>query len=153
LFKAESEPTEDNCLKFMIHVKCERKPNYKKADSKVLQNLTPEEYLINSTGNKYFSKKIFMHPYIFFFIVYSGDLKWIPVGNQKAKFDGIKIGPVHDNIIIAKLRENQEIEAELICEKGIGKTHAKWSPVSTAFYRLMPDIEITQDILDNEVIH
>ena len=35
---------------------------------------------------------------------------------------------------------------ELICEKGIGKTHAKWSPVCTAYYRLMPDIRITQSI-------
>jgi DNA-directed RNA polymerase I and III subunit RPAC1 len=35
---------------------------------------------------------------------------------------------------------------ELICEKGIGKTHAKWSPVCTAYYRLMPDIRITQPI-------
>jgi DNA-directed RNA polymerase I and III subunit RPAC1 len=38
---------------------------------------------------------------------------------------------------------------ELICEKGIGKTHAKWSPVCTAFYRLMPDIHIVQPI-ENE---
>ena len=29
---------------------------------------------------------------------------------------------------------------EITCEKGIGKTHAKWSPVSTAYYRLVPDI-------------
>jgi DNA-directed RNA polymerase I and III subunit RPAC1 len=35
---------------------------------------------------------------------------------------------------------------ELICEKGIGKTHAKWSPVCTAYYRLMPDIKITSPI-------
>lgn len=35
---------------------------------------------------------------------------------------------------------------ELICEKGIGKTHAKWSPVSTAYYRLVPDISFKQDI-------
>lgn len=34
---------------------------------------------------------------------------------------------------------------ELTCEKGIGKTHAKWSPVSTAFYRLLPDIEVDGD--------
>jgi len=38
---------------------------------------------------------------------------------------------------------------ELICEKGIGKTHAKWSPVCTAFYRLMPDIRIVSPI-ENE---
>jgi DNA-directed RNA polymerase I and III subunit RPAC1 len=34
----------------------------------------------------------------------------------------------------------------LICEKGIGKTHAKWSPVCTALYRLLPDIRFTQPI-------
>jgi DNA-directed RNA polymerase I and III subunit RPAC1 len=49
---------------------------------------------------------------------------------------------VHDNILIAKLRENQEIQLEIFAEKGIGKKHAKWSPVSTCFYRLMPNIKI-----------
>ena len=53
---------------------------------------------------------------------------------------------VHDDIIVAKLRENQEITVEVICQKGIGKTHAKWSPVCTAFYRLMPEINILKPI-------
>ena len=35
---------------------------------------------------------------------------------------------------------------EVICEKGIGKTHAKWSPVCTAFYRLLPDIRFKESI-------
>lgn len=39
---------------------------------------------------------------------------------------------------------------ELVCEKGIGKTHAKWSPVCTAYYRNLPDIRITGPILDEE---
>jgi len=39
---------------------------------------------------------------------------------------------------------------ELICEKGIGKTHAKWSPVSTAFYWLVPHIEFTEKITGND---
>lgn len=39
---------------------------------------------------------------------------------------------------------------ELICEKGIGKTHAKWSPVCTAYYRLMPDIRIVQQIENDD---
>lgn len=54
--------------------------------------------------------------------------------------EGIK--PVYDNIIIAKLRENQELQLRLICHKGIGKQHAKWSPVCTAFYKLMPSVEV-----------
>lgn len=54
---------------------------------------------------------------------------------------------VHDNIIVAKLRENQEIICEVLCQKGIGKMHAKWSPVCTAFYRLMPEINILDPIV------
>lgn len=56
----------------------------------------------------------------------------------------IKPAMVHDNILIAKLRENQEINLEIFAEKGIGKKHAKWSPVSTCFYRLMPSIKIEE---------
>jgi len=41
---------------------------------------------------------------------------------------------------------------ELICEKGIGKTHAKWSPVSTAYYRLVPEINITQSIVGDDAL-
>ena len=41
---------------------------------------------------------------------------------------------------------------ELFCEKGIGKTHAKWSPVSTAFYRLVPDIKFNKEIINADAI-
>ena len=41
---------------------------------------------------------------------------------------------------------------ELICEKGIGKTHAKWSPVSTAYYRLVPDIKHKEDIIGDDAV-
>ena len=41
---------------------------------------------------------------------------------------------------------------ELICEKGIGKTHAKWSPVCTAYYRLLPEIHFNEKI-ENEDAH
>jgi len=32
-----------------------------------------------------------------------------------------------------------------VCAKGIGKDHAKWSPVCTAWYRLLPEITINGD--------
>lgn len=67
-------------------------------------------------------------------------MKWVPQGNQSGKFQAVKL--VYDNIVIAKLRENQEINLEIFAEKGIGKKHAKWSPVSTCFYRLMPNITL-----------
>lgn len=53
---------------------------------------------------------------------------------------------LHEKIIIAKLRENQEVEIELFCSKGVGRTHAKWSPVSTAYYKLKPLIEFKEEI-------
>ncbi len=58
--------------------------------------------------------------------------------------------PLFGDILIAKLRPGQEIEMELFCEKGIGKTHAKWSPVSTAYYRLVPDIKFKKEILNED---
>jgi len=58
--------------------------------------------------------------------------------------------PLLDDILIAKMRPGQEIEMEVVCEKGEGKTHAKWSPVCTAFYRLMPDIRIIGDDITGE---
>lgn len=76
--------------------------------------------------------------------VMSSDIKWIPQSNQKNRLTNIKL--VHDDIIITKLSPGQEIEIELIAVKGIGKTHAKWSPVCTAYYRLIPSIEIKQTI-------
>jgi len=85
--------------------------------------------------------------------VYSGDLEWIPIGDQRERFRALGVAdpkPLHDDILIAKLRPGQEIEMELVCEKGIGKTHAKWSPVCTAYYRNLPDIRFTEPIVDDE---
>lgn len=76
--------------------------------------------------------------------VYSKDLKFEPqtkLQQQWAK----PPQPVHPDILIAKLRPGQEIECELYCLKGTGKIHAKWSPVCTASYRLMPDVTILQE--------
>lgn len=39
---------------------------------------------------------------------------------------------------------------ELICEKGIGKTHAKWSPVCTAWYRMQPDIKFNEPVKNKD---
>jgi DNA-directed RNA polymerase I and III subunit RPAC1 len=76
--------------------------------------------------------------------VYSGDLQWEPVGDQNFTLSNVR--PVHEDIIIAKLGPGQEIEAELVCEKGVGSTHAKWSPVCTASYRLMPAISLKTEL-------
>ena len=50
--------------------------------------------------------------------------------------------PVPGNILLAKLRPGQIIDLECHCFKGLGKDHAKFSPVATATYRLLPTITI-----------
>lgn len=83
--------------------------------------------------------------------VYSSDLKWQPWSEEQlAQFKDDPPRPVADDILIAQLRAGQEIECECFLEKGIGREHAKWSPVSTAFYRLMPKITLQEDILGEE---
>jgi len=85
--------------------------------------------------------------------VYSSDLQWQPWSEaQEAKFKADPPRPVSGEILIAQLRAGQEIECECYCEKGIGKEHAKWSPVCTAYYRLLPHIVLTQDIVGNEAL-
>ncbi|KAJ0399335.1 hypothetical protein P43SY_001524 [Pythium insidiosum] len=71
--------------------------------------------------------------------IYSRHLEWVPQGNQEERFGSIR--PVDENILIAKLRPGQSIALEAHCRKGVGKDHAKFSPVATASYRLLPHIE------------
>ena len=79
--------------------------------------------------------------------VKSGQLEWVPVGAQGERFEGDgAIRPVHDDILVAKLRPGQSIRLEAHCVKGIGQDHAKFSPVSTAFYRLLPKIGYHPDV-------
>jgi DNA-directed RNA polymerases I and III subunit RPAC1 len=82
-------------------------------------------------------------------VVKSNELKWVAFGNQKKNFpQGIR--PVHEDIIIAKLSPGQTIHVELYCQKGVGKDHAKFSPVSTAHYRILPEISFTKKIKGEE---
>lgn len=107
--KPDEEFNDQNCLKFKLHVICDK-------------------------GTR---------------SVYSKDLVWEPMSKaQKSELtsNGEGPAPVADNILITQLRPGQEIECECYCEKGLGKTHAKWSPVSTAWYRLLPKIEFSKDI-------
>lgn len=56
-----------------------------------------------------------------------------------------------DPIVIAKLKKNQELDLHMIAKKGIGKEHAKWSPVSTCVMQHVPEIEFPQGkyVIDN----
>ena len=81
--------------------------------------------------------------------VYARDITFAPVGRQQNLFterQGL-VRPVNPDILLAKLRPGEKIDVEMHCIKGIGADHAKFSPVATASYRLMPTIEITKPIL------
>jgi len=72
-------------------------------------------------------------------------LKWEPRGEQQTWLSDP--GPAEKDILINKLRPGHEMEIKLFAIKGIGRDHAKFSPVATAFYRLMPEIIIKEPIL------
>jgi len=79
-------------------------------------------------------------------MVYTKDLVWEPIGNHSDIFIDNPIKPVDDDILIAKLAVGQELDLQMHCVKGIGRDHAKFSPVSTASYRLLPQIELLEEV-------
>lgn len=84
--KAADKPfDETNSLRFKLHVVCTKK------DPKM-----PTPLNINDVEEE---EKIFNHSN-----VYSGDLEWIPIGDQAQKFKGKEPKPLHSDILIAKLR-------------------------------------------------
>jgi len=116
------EGTEEDTLKFELKIKCKKDAHAKK-DAK--------DAYINSK-------------------VLTSHMKWIPQGEQASKFTEKDVGPIHDDILIAKMRPGQELELELFAVKGLGKDHAKFSPVATAFYKLMPEIILKDEFYDEE---
>ncbi|KZT27152.1 hypothetical protein NEOLEDRAFT_1131160 [Neolentinus lepideus HHB14362 ss-1] len=70
--------------------------------------------------------------------VLSSHLKWEPAGEQESVFEGKPPAPTNPNIVLVKLRPGQEVDMEMHAVKGVGKDHAKFSPVATASYRTLP---------------
>lgn len=50
------------------------------------------------------------------------------------------------DIIVCKLRKKQAIKMAMIAYKGIGKVHAKWSPVANASFRYEPILKINPNL-------
>jgi DNA-directed RNA polymerase I and III subunit RPAC1 len=113
-----NEYTDTNTLVFNLTVTCEHNPDGKDSENE-------DEKYINSK-------------------VYSHHLEWNPQGQQQQQMADVR--PVFEDILIAKLRPGQTIDVVCYCQKGVGKDHAKYSPVSTAAYRLLPKIEFLEEI-------
>jgi len=85
--------------------------------------------------------------------VYARDIEFVPQGRQLDYFSGEDaIQPVHPDILIAKLRPGQKISLDMYMHLGIGADHAKFSPVATATYRLLPTIDIIKPILGQDAV-
>ncbi|KAL8862827.1 MAG: hypothetical protein Q9178_000769 [Gyalolechia marmorata] len=84
--------------------------------------------------------------------VYAKDLEYEVSGRQDTFFSGEAnaIKSVHPDILLTKMRPGQCIDMKMHCVKGIGADHAKFSPVATASYRLLPTITITKPIVGSE---
>jgi DNA-directed RNA polymerase alpha subunit len=54
---------------------------------------------------------------------------------------GEKVG-----IPIVKLAKNQSIRLKFEVQKGIGKMHSKWSPVSLATFQPDPEIRLDENV-------
>lgn len=78
--------------------------------------------------------------------VYSGQIKWLPKGKQAELHKEEDIGSIHTDILINKMRPGHELDLKLVAVKGFGKDHAKFSPVATAFYRLLPEIQLNREV-------
>lgn len=117
--------TDENTIVMSLNVKCTHNPDAPKGctDAKILYR------------NAY---------------VYAKDLKFEPQGKQLETFASCSVVSAEPNILLAKLRPGQEISLRTHCILGIGGDHAKFSPVCTASYRLMPHIQITQPIVGDE---
>ncbi|KAG5439213.1 hypothetical protein PCANB_001512 [Pneumocystis canis] len=121
----EPVPTDYDTVVLSLKVACSRNPKASKNET------DPEKIYINSN-------------------VYSGDIQWQPAGRQAELFKNDPIRAVNDKILIAKLRPGQEIDVTMHCILGIGQDHAKFSPVSTSSYRLLPTIHILEPIYDDD---
>ena len=129
-----SVPADHNTVVLNLNVECrwattaQDGRDGKKIAKEKGQEATPEEKYVNSN-------------------VYASSFTYQPQGAQKDFFTGDgAIRPCNPDILIAKLRPGQTINLQCYCIKGNGMDHAKFSPVATASYRLLPHIDIKQPI-------
>ena len=136
---ADEESTDLNTLVFRLAVKGRPYTGSAAGHAGGAEALEGEEDDAAGDGGGYYTR------------VYSSALQWEAQGGQESRF-ARGVAPVHDDILLVKLAPGQEIELEAHAFKGIGKDHAKFSPVATASYRLLPRITLSaeQPFLDAE---
>lgn len=155
-FHPDDDPTDDNTLVFSLTIACPKSESKKKdtdddneeeGDAEDYVTANPELQEAAAAAAAHAKTAVETPGRPFTKHVYSRDLKWIPQGDQEERFPN-GISPVHDDILLAKLRPGQQIELEAHAHVGTGQDHAKYSPVATACYRLMPHIELVKPVYD-----
>jgi DNA-directed RNA polymerase I and III subunit RPAC1 len=106
-----------NSIRFVLDVTCERNPDAPKD--------CEDPNILYKNSN-----------------VYARDLKFEAYGGQEG---WIEVELMNPDILIAKLRPKQAIKLVAYAVLGVGADHAKFSPVATASYRLLPTIDIVGD--------
>ena len=120
---------DNNTVVLKLHVECE----WRGAEGVKSEETDPQKLYVNSS-------------------VYAKQITFEPTGRQNKEFpepDG-HVRPVNPEILLAKMRPGQVIDLDMHCIKGIGADHAKFSPVATATYRLLPTIDIVKPIVGND---
>lgn len=136
------QPNEKNTIVFKLHVRCERRAPRLTVKSNELKWLPNGSELIKVSGSSTLNSTSKPETYTSF----TRSQEIMP------EFANSQIGPKHPDIIISKLGPGQEIELEAHAVKGMGKTHAKWSPVATAWYRMLPEVVLLEEIEDEDAI-
>jgi DNA-directed RNA polymerases I and III subunit RPAC1 len=108
LFIGDNDPSDRNTIVFEIDIHCKRRQGVSKDATE------PEDLYDNHE-------------------LLSRDLIWKPAGEQDTVFADKAPAPTNSDIVLAKLRPGQSIKMELHAIKGVGKDHAKFSPVGTWF--------------------
>ncbi|XP_011860006.1 PREDICTED: DNA-directed RNA polymerases I and III subunit RPAC1 [Vollenhovia emeryi] len=121
--RADDEVSDQDTLRYELKVTCSTNPQAPK------NSRLPDDMYRNSK-------------------VLSKDIKWVPIGRQTDMFPrgAEQFGVLEKDILICKMRPGHEIHVFMHAVKGIGRDHAKFSPVATASYRLLPAIQLTKPV-------
>ncbi|EOA16690.1 hypothetical protein CARUB_v10004883mg [Capsella rubella] len=125
------QPNEMNTIVFKLHVKCPKGDSRRKVLTSELKWLPNGSELLKESAGGSTKQKTYTS--------FSRSQDSFP------EFADNPITPSFQDILLAKLGPGQEIELEAHAVKGIGKTHAKWSPVATAWYRMLPEVILLKE--------
>lgn len=106
-------PTDQNTIVFRLQRSCTRRPSPPDASQDPAELYEYHELL-------------------------SSHLEFIPSGEQETVFVDKYPAPTNLGIVLAKLRPGQEVNMELHAVKGVGRDHAKFSPVGKIYHSDLP---------------